>query len=110
MLLLRRRGGVGSWRNTRSVRKKTNIGEVEFSTLAVKNRIHAELLRLARDNLTAKNQGSIAPYLRLSPPAFPVSISVKGAFLSEYADYGYSIGGASDFVTRTGFTVSAATR
>ncbi len=33
----------------------------EFSTLAVKNRIHAELLRLARDNLTAENQASIAP-------------------------------------------------
>lgn len=53
------------------------------------------------------HQGSIAPYLRLSPPALPVSISVKGAFLSEYADYGYSLGGASDLVTRKGFTVSA---
>ena len=53
------------------------------------------------------HQGSIAPYLRLSPPAFPVSISVKGAFLSEYADYGYSLGGASDLVTKKGFTVTA---
>jgi len=53
------------------------------------------------------HQGSIAPYLRLSPPAFPVSISVKGAFLSEYADYGYSLGGASDLVTHKGFTVTA---
>jgi hypothetical protein len=53
------------------------------------------------------HQGSIAPYLRLSPPAFPVSISVKGAFLSEYADYGYSLGGAGDLVTHKGFTVTA---
>ena len=53
------------------------------------------------------HQGSIAPYLRLSPPTFPVSISVKGAFLSEYADYGYSIGGAGDLVTHKGFTVTA---
>lgn len=53
------------------------------------------------------HQGSIAPYLRLSPPSFPVSISVKGAFLSEYADYGYSLGGASDLVTHKGFTVTA---
>lgn len=54
------------------------------------------------------HQGSIAPYLILSPPSFPVSISVKGAFLSEYADYGYSLGGAADLVTRKGFTVTAA--
>ncbi len=53
------------------------------------------------------HQGSIAPYLRLSPPSFPVSLSVKGAFLSEYADYGYSLGGASDLVTKKGFTVTA---
>jgi hypothetical protein len=53
------------------------------------------------------HQGSIAPYLRLSPPSFPVSISVKGAFLSEYADYGFSLGGASDLVTKKGFTVTA---
>jgi hypothetical protein len=53
------------------------------------------------------HQGSIAPYLNLSPPALPVAISVKGAFLSEYADYGYSLGGAADLVTHTGFTVTA---
>ncbi|MEM1041156.1 MAG: hypothetical protein AAGI91_00860 [Bacteroidota bacterium] len=53
------------------------------------------------------HQGSIAPYLRLSPPSLPIAISVKGAVLSEYADYGYSLGGASDFVTRSGFTVTA---
>ncbi len=47
------------------------------------------------------------PYLRLSPPSFPVSISVKGAVLSEYADYGYSLGGGADLVTKKGFTVTA---
>ncbi len=34
---------------------------VEFSTLAVRNRIHAELLRLSRDHLTADNTATIVP-------------------------------------------------
>ncbi|NKB48874.1 MAG: cyclic nucleotide-binding domain-containing protein [Alphaproteobacteria bacterium] len=34
---------------------------VEFSTLAVRNRIHAELLRLARDHLQSDNSALIAP-------------------------------------------------
>lgn len=33
----------------------------EFSTLAVRNRIHAELLRLARENLHDNNTATIAP-------------------------------------------------
>jgi CRP-like cAMP-binding protein len=33
----------------------------EFSTLAVRNRIHAELLRLARDNMRDENTAVIAP-------------------------------------------------
>ncbi len=33
----------------------------EFSTLAVNNRIHAELLRLARDHMTAENVAVIQP-------------------------------------------------
>ncbi len=34
---------------------------VEFSTLAVRNRIHAELLRLSRDHMTADNAATIVP-------------------------------------------------
>lgn len=34
---------------------------VEFSTLGVKNRIHAELLRLAREHIREANQAVIAP-------------------------------------------------
>jgi CRP-like cAMP-binding protein len=34
---------------------------VEFSTLAVRNRIHAELLRLGRDHLTSENSALIVP-------------------------------------------------
>ncbi len=34
---------------------------VEFSTLAVRNRIHAELLRLSRDHMTTGNAALIAP-------------------------------------------------
>lgn len=33
----------------------------EFSTMAVKNRIHAELLRLARDHMTGDNAATITP-------------------------------------------------
>jgi len=33
----------------------------EFSTLAVNNRIHAELLRLARDHANGKNEAAITP-------------------------------------------------
>lgn len=33
----------------------------EFSTLAVRNRIHAELLRLARENLDSDNTATISP-------------------------------------------------
>ena len=53
------------------------------------------------------HQGSVAPYLILSPPALPVAISVKGAVMSEYADYGYSLGGGADLKTTSGFTVMA---
>ena len=53
------------------------------------------------------HHGAVAPYLRLSPPFLPVAVSVKGAVLGEYADYGFSMGGANDFVTNRGFTVSA---
>lgn len=63
-------------------------------------------------NGVSGHQGSIAPYLRLSPPALPLSISVKGAVPDEYADYGWSIGGrsgpaVSKPVTHLGFTVAA---
>lgn len=34
---------------------------VEFSTLGVKNRIHAELLRLARGNMTGENTAAVSP-------------------------------------------------
>ncbi len=33
----------------------------EFSTLTVKNRIHAELLRLARDHMRGENTAAISP-------------------------------------------------
>jgi hypothetical protein len=54
----------------------------------------------------AGHNGSIAPYLNISPPAFPVSISVRGAFTDEYTDYGYSLGGSLDLVTHRGFTAA----
>jgi CRP-like cAMP-binding protein len=47
-------------RLTRQVRDLT--GRIfEFSTLAVKNRIHAELLRLARDHMTDEKTATILP-------------------------------------------------
>jgi len=52
------------------------------------------------------HQGSIAPYLRVSPPALPISLSVRGAFTDEYTDYGYSVGGSRDLATHLGFTAA----
>lgn len=52
------------------------------------------------------HQGSVAPYLNISPPALPVSLSLRGAFNDEYADYGFSLGGSRDLRTNTGFTAA----
>ena len=48
--------------------------------------------------------GTIAPYLRISPPSLPMSLYVKGAVIEEYADYGYNLGGGNDLVSGFGFT------
>ena len=53
---------------------------------------------------TGGHAGTIAPYLKLSPPSLPVSLFVKGAVLNEYSDYGYAIGGANDIKPSLGFT------
>jgi hypothetical protein len=53
---------------------------------------------------TGGHQGSIVPYLRVSPPTFPATLYVKGAVLEEYGDYGYSMGGGNDLVTRLDVT------
>lgn len=47
----------------------------EFSTLAVNNRIHAELLRLARDNMDGENSAAIQPAPTHSEIASRVSTS-----------------------------------
>ena len=48
--------------------------------------------------------GTVAPYLKISPPSLPVSLFVKGAVLNEYTDYGYAIGGGNDIKPSIGFT------
>ena len=55
-------------------------------------------------NATGNHSGTIAPYLKLSPPSLPVSLFVQGAVLDEYNDYGYSIGGANDVKPGLGVT------
>jgi len=67
----------------------------------------AALIRADVGSIGAGHQGSVAPYVRISPPQIPVSIAVRGAVTDEYADYGYALGGASKPVTHTGFTVAA---
>ena len=54
---------------------------------------------------TGNHSGTIAPYLKLSPPSLPVSLYVQGAVLDEYSDYGYTIGGANDVKPGLGVTV-----
>lgn len=53
------------------------------------------------------HQGSIAPYLTLSPQFIPASISIRGAFMSDYVDSGFGLGGSKDLVPGGGFTVAA---
>lgn len=52
------------------------------------------------------HQRGIAPYLNLSPDFLPVGLSIRGAVFGDYADYGFSIGGAQDLETQMGFTVA----
>lgn len=49
--------------------------------------------------------GSVAPYVRISPPSLPASLFVKGAVQNEYTEYGYPIGGANSVKPSFGFTV-----
>ena len=55
---------------------------------------------------TGGHHGSIVPYLIVRPPNLPVALSVRGAVTNQFGDYGFSVGGANDFVTREGFTVA----
>ena len=48
--------------------------------------------------------GTIAPYLRISPPNLPASIFIKGAVQEEYTEFGYAIGGANSVKPKIGFT------
>lgn len=51
------------------------------------------------------SSGTIAPYLRISPPQIPASIFIKGAVQDEYGEFGYSLGGSNAVKTDLGFTV-----
>ena len=48
--------------------------------------------------------GTIAPYLRISPPNLPASLFVKGAVQEEYTEFGYALGGANSPKPDLGFT------
>lgn len=48
--------------------------------------------------------GTVAPYLRISPPSLPASIFVKGAVQDEYTEYGYALGGANSPKPKIGVT------
>ncbi len=51
------------------------------------------------------NHISIYPYVRISLPAFPLSLGLDFAVTEEYLPYGFSIAGKNDYVTRFGFTL-----
>ena len=55
---------------------------------------------------SGSHHGSLVPYLIVRPPNLPVALSVRGAVTNQFGDYGFSLGGANDFVTREGFTVA----
>ncbi|HYE96325.1 MAG TPA: hypothetical protein VD962_08955 [Rubricoccaceae bacterium] len=55
-------------------------------------------------NPSGSHIGTIAPYLRLSPGSFPVSLFVQGAVLREYDAYGYALGGGNNLKPGLGVT------
>ena len=63
-----------------------------------------EAVGLPGTTLSGGHLGSIAPYLKLSPPSIPVSLFVKGAVVDEYNDLGFALGGANDYKPSMGFT------
>lgn len=62
------------------------------------------VLDIGLDNDIGGHIGTVAPYLRISPPQIPASIFVKGAVADEYTEYGYAIGGANSVKPKLGFT------
>lgn len=69
------------------------------AALIIRSRIGNGLI-----NDSGNHHGSVAPYLRISPPSLPVSAFIKGAVANEYTDYGYAIGGGNEFKAGLGFT------
>ncbi|WP_420454526.1 hypothetical protein [Rubrivirga sp.] len=49
--------------------------------------------------------GTIAPYIRISPPNLPASIYFKGAVQEEYTEFGYGLGGANSVKPSIGGTL-----
>lgn len=80
-----------------------NISWVEIGAAAI---MRSDIGVTSQGLHGGSHQGSIAPYLNISPPALPVSISVRGAFTDYYADYGLSLGGGGDIRTNKGFTAA----
>ncbi|CAN5622281.1 hypothetical protein BH23BAC4_BH23BAC4_05360 [soil metagenome] len=51
------------------------------------------------------HHGSLIPYLNISPAGLPASISVRGAVVDQYGEYGFALGGSNEFRSKFGFTV-----
>ncbi|WP_412060330.1 hypothetical protein [Rubrivirga sp. IMCC45206] len=52
--------------------------------------------------------GTIAPYIRISPPSLPASLFIKGGVQEEYTEYGYALGGSNSVKPAIGFTAGLA--
>ena len=52
----------------------------------------------------SSHAGTVAPYLRISPPSLPASLFIKGAVQEEYTEFGYPIGGSNSVKPSIGFT------
>lgn len=62
------------------------------------------VLNLGNTPGIGSHAGTVAPYLRITPPSFPAAFFVKGAVLDEYTEFGYPIGGANSIKPSIGFT------
>ena len=75
------------------------------AALQIQSRIASELSAFGPNPRVGGSAGTIAPYLKLSPPQIPASIFIKGAVQNEYTEYGLGLGGSNSIKPSIGGTI-----
>lgn len=74
------------------------------AALQIQSALNSELSRNGPAPRIGGSAGTVAPYLKLSPPQIPASIFIKGAVQNEYTEFGYPLGGSNSIKPSIGFT------